>query len=441
MRPRTSATPLEPTPWGAIITIVALALALRILVIFALDAHIIPDDWDFGYETGRVAASLAEGEGFSSPFRRPSGPTAWLAPAYPALLATIFSVFEVYSPSSAVAILIFNSLISALTCLAVFSLANLCFDRMTGILAAVLFALYPPSIWHSVNTIWDTTCLGLLTVLLLLGIYRFDPARWLRWTCLFGLALGLSVWVNPVVLAALPVIWLWVWLQSEESSSRKLTIAALVTLIAISVAAPWMVRNYRQFGKPYLRSNLGLELHLGNSDLAWEHHLTGDLRAPWLRGHPSVVSDELDRFIEVGEATYVQQSMHEAITFIRRHPYRFLRLTLHRVYVFWFSDLAVRNDWAGNLVLAMSLTWLRQACHLVPFPFLLVGLIAAVLNQRKLLPILGFFVFFPLIYYVTHVSERYRFPIEPLIVVLSTYGLLQLIAWLQSRRPVRNSSP
>ena len=65
--------------------IVVGALVLRVVLLFVLGAHQIDDDWSFGYETGRVARALTEGEGFSSPFRQPSGPTAWLMPAYPAL--------------------------------------------------------------------------------------------------------------------------------------------------------------------------------------------------------------------------------------------------------------------------------------------------------------------------------------------------------------------
>ena len=430
----------EPTPWAAVITIVVVALGLRMLVMFALNAHVIPDDWDFGYETGRIAASMAEGDGFSSPFKRPTGPTAWLAPTYPAILAAVFGLFGIYSSSSAIAILLINSLASALTCLAVFGLANRVFDRMTGILAAVAFALYPPSIWHSVNTIWDTTLVALLTVLLVHGLYRFDPSKGLRWACLYGLAMGLVVWVNPVVLALLPLIWLWIWTRTNRSTGRRLAVVVLVTLAAVLTASPWMVRNYEHFGRPYLRSNLGLELQLGNSDLAWQHHLQGDLRAPWLRGHPSVVSEELDRFVDIGEAAYVDQAMSEALAFIRDNPSKFLRLTLHRAYVFWLSDLGTRNEWAGNLDLTISLTWMRVACHVLPLPFLLIGLVAAAREHRQVLPFLGFFLFFPLVYYVTHVSERYRFPVEPLIVILASYGFLQLVAWLKSRQTVPNSS-
>src|SRR5437879_12565780 len=51
-----------------------------------------------GYEAGAVAASIAQGRGFSSPLKvLRTGPTAWFTTIYPYLLAGIFKVFVVYS--------------------------------------------------------------------------------------------------------------------------------------------------------------------------------------------------------------------------------------------------------------------------------------------------------------------------------------------------------
>lgn len=47
----------------------------------------------FQQETGNIAYSLAQGKGFSALFRMDTGPTAWLAPVYPLLVAGIFKIF------------------------------------------------------------------------------------------------------------------------------------------------------------------------------------------------------------------------------------------------------------------------------------------------------------------------------------------------------------
>lgn len=408
-------------------TIVVLAFLMRVVMMLALDAHVIESDWAFGYETGRIAESVATGEGFGSPFDVPTGPTAWLAPAYPALLGFLFRLLGTYSQASAVAILIFNSLVSALTCAAVFWLASLALDRSTAWLSAALLAVYPPSLWHAVNTIWDTSLLALAIVLLVCGLYTLGREISPKAPTLYGLALGLAAWINPVVFTLLPVAWLQIFRHRKQALARKLASAVLVTLVAFCTVAPWMIRNYRELGRPYLRSNLGLELKLGNSEAAWQDTRERRYSAPWFLGHPSVVPEELARFADVGEAVYVQQAMAEALDFIRYNPGKFALLSLRRVYLFWLSDLAVKNDWVGNLDLSLSLSWMRKACHLLPLPFLALGLVLAVRRKMDILPLAGAMMLFPLVYYATHVSERYRFPIEPLILVVASYGVLALI--------------
>src|SRR6266849_8702801 len=54
----------------------------------------------FAQETGNIAYSLATGKGFSNPFRRETGPTAWLTPVYPFLVAATFKLFGIFTVSS-----------------------------------------------------------------------------------------------------------------------------------------------------------------------------------------------------------------------------------------------------------------------------------------------------------------------------------------------------
>src|SRR5438445_1315363 len=103
--------------------IVLIALLLRLAVItFGPTYHITPrrDHFQFGWEMGRIARSIALGQGFSSPTDFSTGPTAWAPPLYPYLLAGIFKVLGVYSSGSAAVILAINSIFSALTCLTLY---------------------------------------------------------------------------------------------------------------------------------------------------------------------------------------------------------------------------------------------------------------------------------------------------------------------------------
>src|SRR5438552_5255035 len=84
--------------------VVMVALVLRIAVLTLAHTYRFPahdDHFSFGWETGRLARSIALGEGFSSPFHGHTGPSAWIAPLYPYFLAGIFKIFGIYSNASA----------------------------------------------------------------------------------------------------------------------------------------------------------------------------------------------------------------------------------------------------------------------------------------------------------------------------------------------------
>ncbi len=85
------------------------------------------DHFQFGWEAGRIARSLVLGHGFANPFASSylglTGPTAWVPPAYPFLIAGAFKLFGIYTPASAWMLLAINCLLSAATALAVWEIA------------------------------------------------------------------------------------------------------------------------------------------------------------------------------------------------------------------------------------------------------------------------------------------------------------------------------
>src|SRR5258708_9167884 len=71
--------------------------------------------WDTGYEACHIAASIVSGQGFSSPFGVPTGPTAWVPPLYVGILAIVFKVFGTSTTAAACTMLFLDALFAALT--------------------------------------------------------------------------------------------------------------------------------------------------------------------------------------------------------------------------------------------------------------------------------------------------------------------------------------
>src|SRR6267154_361150 len=134
-------------PWyhaPRFIFLVALVLRLAVITI-GHTYRITPrgDHFQFGWEMGRIARSLAQGQGFSSPTDLPSGPSAWAPPIYPYILAGVFKMFGVYSNASAWVILAFNSIFGALTCVPLYRIAERIYGAEVARATAWTWAVFP----------------------------------------------------------------------------------------------------------------------------------------------------------------------------------------------------------------------------------------------------------------------------------------------------------
>src|SRR5215469_1385408 len=111
---------------------------------YVMLAIVVPGtDWTASGETARIAASVASGRGFSSPFREPTGPSAWVPPAYPYLLAGIFRIFGIFTVASYWVVVGFNIIVHASTCIVLYQVAGEAFGRRTGWYAAMALAGFP----------------------------------------------------------------------------------------------------------------------------------------------------------------------------------------------------------------------------------------------------------------------------------------------------------
>ena len=160
--------------WRSISFITVVAFGLRLVAIdflYRATWNNFSNHLTFGFETGRIASSIAAGHGYGNPLYVETGPTAWMTPVYPCLLAAVFKLFGIYTRSSAFVILGVNALFSALVCIPVFLISLRSFGRRTAFVASWIWALFPSSILISAF-VWETSLSALLLTILFLGTLR-----------------------------------------------------------------------------------------------------------------------------------------------------------------------------------------------------------------------------------------------------------------------------
>jgi len=370
----------------------------------------------FQQETGNIAYSLAQGKGFGSVFRADTGPTAWLAPVYPLLVAGIFKIFGSFTTRAFFAAVFLNILFSSAACVPVFFAGKRVGGLGVASVAAWLWALFPSAIMMPFEWIWETSLSALLAGTILWATLRLaESDRVLDW-CGYGLLWGLALMTNPALGALLPFLLGWLACRGRltyravDESRPRWKRVALAAGAVILCCVPWTIRNYSAFHRFIpLRSNLSFELWLGNNDIFDEHARNG--RKLITR------TEETRRYAQLGETAYMQEKWQIATSFMASHASLELRLAGRKFNAFWTgveSPLKTFRETDSILIRGILL------CSLLTAIAGFFGIVALWRKRRVMtFPLAVFPVIFPALYYVTHADLRYRHPIDPVLCLLT----------------------
>ena len=424
---------------NALTMVVAIAFFARITLLIIGKTYIFPENWPGAYETGNIAAAIAENSSFSSPFGTDTGPTAWMMPGYPYLLALIFNVFGTYSVSSAIIALLLDCIASVLTILPIFWMTNRLFDREAALAAAVLFSFYPPSLWHATGRIWDTTLFTMISLFFLNFLMMIENKWTIKAAMLTGLFFGTIALFKVIILAFYPFVIFHIFLQKSMLLKLRLQQISLLTFMILLILSPWIWRNYLVLGQPLLRSNFGLELKLGNNSGS-EAYMQAHGRGKIEMHHPIVQKEELEKYCKMGELAYSESCKKEAVAFIGTHPYDFMRLTIQRILYFWIRDLNLNNGIEGHFGIRSKKSAFTTFIYILPLPFMFIGIVIAFRRKKPAGVLVAYLILFPLVYYITHVRQRYRFPVEPIMLIFAAGGIVGGVKFLFNYRKQKHTN-
>jgi hypothetical protein len=448
-----SGSPALRLPWRMF----WVGLAVRVLYITLAHSYhfrTFQDHFQFGWEVGRIARALVTGYGYADPFTGHTGPTAWSPPLYPLLLAAVFKLCGIYTPLSAWAILVVNSIFSAAAAPAVYEIAARCYDsrstnpnRSVALWSGWLWALYPAASQYAVHWVWETSvtaCLFAWTLVIALRIRNIGGATTdsstteaprdttTLWAS-FGLLWGMIYLSNPTLVLFLPICGLWMLLGARNKGTTKdrvphpsrflrwvgtykpraaIAKAILSGTFFLACITPWVYRNWTAF-HAFIpsRGNLGAELY---QSMLLEHEgFPWGITVSFVENDPEYLS-----YKSLGEVAYVQHKNELAHTLIHEHPQRFAAYALKRVYFYWVGvphpiEKGL-NGWFVEIVREMNFCILSLA-----------GLMGLALSLHRRIPAAGLFAWafllLPIPYYFITSGARFRHPLEPLICIFAVY--------------------
>lgn len=305
-------------PPASLFAIGLAALAVRVALVLATP-HYAPFGDPADYE--RHAASIAAGHGFApTGIASPGTPSAFRPPAYPLLLGALYAVVGVHPNAGR----LLGALLGACAVVLLALLGGAVGGRRVGIVAGAAGAVFPPLVALNASLLSESLFLPLELAASLCVVALRRAGGW-RWAVLGGLLCGVAaetrtvgiLWLVPLGVAAVRPA------PGAPLRVRARLLGALVVPVLV-VLVPWTVRNavvLHAFVP--LNTQGGFTLAGQYNDLAGQRGaFRAVARTPFQV--PSLVAAVAPLYVRhggVGEAELDRVLRHQALAYIRRHPF------------------------------------------------------------------------------------------------------------------------
>ena len=450
------------------VVVFALSLILRLVHVISMRhalffSHPIQDEFTYD-QFARAAAEHGDWAGNGAFYQ---------APLYQYFLAVIYKLFghNYLIPR------IMQALIDSLSATGIFIIGARFFSLRVGWIAGIAAALYSQFVFNTGTLLPPTITLFLDVVLLgLLFFLSETTQRRVRtgknsigqsWPWIVpGMAFGLQALAATNILALAPIFCAWIFWGAETRkktpdpsapaknakknrtvpSSKPAEVPIFARIVAIGfflcgagiAILPATIHNYLVGKEAILVSyNAGINFYIGNS---------GDYE----KKMRSRVGYEWDAIKAVGEhaANYKEASrkfMEAAEAYIAEHPIEYLCLLLHKTYLLFHGNEIYRNqaiypDRRLSPVLRVLLwkTGLPGGPGIafpwgVLLPLCIPGLFLAFKNrERKGIFLSVFWIAYGATIVAFFVTERYRIPLVPLMLIIAADGWSRAHEWWNS---------
>ena len=423
------------TQRNVLLVILALALWLRLVYVTELPGQTIRELQPLGPLKGdavsydSIATNLLEGNGY----RNTGGEVPVLPPVYPTFLAATYKL----TAHSFTAVRIAQAVLGAATCAVVYLIGRRAFNAGTGLVAALLMAVYPWFIYYNRLLITETLFIFLLSLAVLAMLWAAEKPV-LRNLALAGALLALSNLTHSTALLLPPLFaaWLIVALGLRQGARPAAVFLAAFVLALV----PWTARNFIQYDQLIpVAAHGGTSLYVANNPNA----IPDQYHYSRLRDYVQADMDEVEGkpFLEKDRIL-----RDKAIRYIRDNPRTFVSNAWERLQLFW-RDVPARPVF--NTPFLRSRLYLENVDSVVLWMFAF-GALAALSRWRSatllLLVPLQFSImhlFFPVM-----LDARSRVVAMEVVVVLAAFAVyaawrlltLTPLAWQAVRSGVRERS-
>lgn len=311
-------------------------------------------------------------------------------PGYPLFLAACQMIF---GDRNTLAPRVVQALLGAICVLLVYALTCRVWPtergRRTALFAAVFAAFEPYWAGTSALLLSEAVFVPLMLFMLwgLAAIWPLtSPRTVVGWSVLIGISAGAAILVKPSWALAPPL-----FVLVAVVATRSLQTAAIVTVAAMLVMAPWWIRNAQVIGR-FVPTAL------------WAGASLYDGIRPDADGSSDMQFLQKPEFVRLDEVEQDRALREASLAFVRSNPGRVLVLALVKAGRFW-------SPWPNAREFSATKTNLASAAICLPvFALLILGIFDHRRDVRTLVLLGGSLAYFFALHMIFVSSIRYRIP-------------------------------
>jgi len=403
-----------------ILFLIALVIELLFYKSFSVGYLISPD----GITYSNIAENFLHGKGLVNTVNAAEGkdgiPIAVaftreyvVGPVYPLLLALVYGMFGL--KSYGMVILVLHTLLGAASAVFAYKTGEILFGKGYAWIPYVLTVAYPPFAFWRMYVLTETIYVFMVTlVLYYMARCAHEVERpKLRTLVILGLVIGISNLVRPLMLLYFPILGLWLWWINRWRLKRALRYFSIIVIMTVVVMSPWWIRNGIRYHQFIAVSNYGAyEFYLGNNPLT----VTDSY---FYFTQPSFDPATKARIEKLPVLEQEKEYKKLAESYIIQHPIKFLKRTLAKeTNLFWQPAAYVEgpfNKMQGDL---------QDKWYLI---LGLTGMILSLFSLKKYGFLILFIGYYSFIVSMITVVPRYRLPVMPAMILISSLVLVMAI--------------
>ena len=349
-------------------------------------------------------------------------------PAY--LMAMVYRIF---SPDI-VFIRWMNIGLGTLTCLLIYFIGVELKDRRTGILAALVAALYKPFIFYSIVPLKAALSTFLFAGFVLFLVRSIKRSAWIA-SLISGILLGLMVNVRPQVLVLLPCVPpALAWIQRKNSINDVLKLAGCWAIGVLIAVSPFLIRNVRMADTWALTTTqTGFNLYQANRTDG-DGPVAFATTSPLDQGVQFTIEASRRKGETLSPGGASRYWIQETWNAMKERPAVFLKNTWWKTVYFFQQYQRTDHYHLGFLSEFVTFFSFPLFAWWLVMPIGMAGLISC-LRQSQVARMLGLvFLLYGMTQVLFFTATRYRLPLLVILIPFGAIGVQLVFDWIRTHR-------